>query len=92
MTGAPILGFIQGAPQNWLLVSNILVILGMPVVVRVFLPVRKQVESWLAQAGPNETVPPEIQALVNSRKLLLAYLLEEISLLVIVALMVFKPF
>jgi uncharacterized membrane protein len=66
MTGAPIFGFIQGAPQNWLLVSNILIILSMLLVVRVFLPVRKQIEAWLAQAGPDETVPPEIQAVINT--------------------------
>ncbi|OGO32821.1 MAG: hypothetical protein A2Z16_03865 [Chloroflexi bacterium RBG_16_54_18] len=92
MTGAPFLGFIQAAPQNWLLVSNILIILGMLLVVRVFLPVRKQIEAWVAQAGADETVPSEIQALINRPRLQLAYLLEEISLLVIVALMVFKPF
>src|SRR5215475_10196226 len=34
----PIFGFLQGAPQNWLLVSNILLILAMVLVGTVFIP------------------------------------------------------
>src|SRR5688500_14201347 len=38
MIGAPILGFLQGASRNWLLVSNILLLLGFFYVPLIFIP------------------------------------------------------
>lgn len=92
MTGAPFLGFLQGAERNWLLVANLLIIFGMLVVLRIFLPVRRQVETWLEQSAPGDPVPDRLLEVLNNRKLQSAYLLEAVSLLVVVALMVFKPF
>ena len=39
----PIFGFLQGASQNWLLVSNILLILTMILVGAVFIPYNKKI-------------------------------------------------
>jgi hypothetical protein len=92
MTRTPVLGFIQGGAKSWLLVSNLLIVLDILLVVRVFLPVRRQIDAWLAQAPEGEAVPPGLLAFSNGRRLQLAYLTEQISLLIIIALMVFKPF
>lgn len=92
MTGAPVLGFLQGASQNWLLVSNVLILAGMFIVVRLFIPLRKRLETWIEHSEVNDNVPVELLEALQRRRLRLAYLLESLSLLVIVALMVFKPF
>jgi hypothetical protein len=38
ITGAPIFGFLQGSTQNWLLASNILLLVGLITVPLVFAP------------------------------------------------------
>src|SRR5215211_4892595 len=50
ITNAPILGFLQGASQNWLLLANILLIAGLLAVPLVFLPRGKKFASRLTAA------------------------------------------
>src|SRR5262245_33436405 len=38
MGGYPLFGFLQGASQNWLLLSNLLLIIGLVIVPTVFVP------------------------------------------------------
>ena len=46
----PILGFIQGGQQNWLLASNILLISVLLVIITIFLPRNKRLEPILQNA------------------------------------------
>jgi uncharacterized membrane protein len=88
----PIFGFLQGAAQNWLLVSNILLILMLALIPAVFVPHNKKVESLLKTALAGGSLTPELSLALNDRMNSLAHLAEEVLMLVIAALMVLKPF
>lgn len=88
----PIFGFLQGASQNWLLVSNILLIIMLALIPIVFIPHNKKVESLLQTAQAEGRVTPELSAALNDKKNQRAHQAEEIIVLVIAALMVLKPF
>lgn len=88
----PIFGFLQGASQNWLLVSNILLLVMTVIVPSVFLPHNKKVESLLQTALAQGRVTPELSTALADRKNTLAHHAEEIIILIITALMVLKPF
>ncbi len=92
MGGSPILGFLQGASQNWLLVSNLLLVGMNAIIPTVFIPSGKKFEPILQEALAKGRVTPELRAAMNDRTVKLAHWYEEIALMVIVALMVFKPF
>ena len=87
-----IFGFLQGASQNWLLVSNILLILMLALVPAVFIPHNKKVEALLPTALAQGAVHPELAAALTDRKDRLAHYGEEVLILAIAALMVLKPF
>lgn len=88
----PLFGFLQGASQNWLLISNILLIVAMVMVVTVFLPHNKKVESLLDTALAEGRLTPELSAALDDQTNRWAHCAEEIIVLVIAALMVLKPF
>lgn len=88
----PIFGFLQGASQNWLLVSNILLIVIMVIVPTVFLPHNKKVDSLLQTALAEGHVTPELSAALNNQTNQLAHHVEEGIILAVAALMVLKPF
>ena len=88
----PIFGFLQGAAQNWLLVSNILLIIMLVLTPAVFVPYNKKVDTLLQQAEAAGRLTPELSLTLNDRKNSLAHLAEEILIVVIAALMVLKPF
>ncbi|MBE7433527.1 MAG: DUF2269 family protein [Anaerolineales bacterium] len=88
----PIFGFLQGASQNWLLVSNILLIIMLSLIPAVFIPHNKRVEAVLQNALSKGNVTPELTAMLNDQKNKVAHHVEEIITLVIAALMVLKPF
>lgn len=88
----PIFGFLQGASQNWLLVSNILLIIMLALIPTVFIPHNKKVESLLQTALAEGRITPELSAALNDKKNQAAHYAEEIIILVIAALMVLKPF
>lgn len=88
----PIFGFLQGASQNWLFVSNILLIVLIFLIAGVFIPHNKQVESLLQSARTQGRVTPELSAALNDSKNRWAHQLEETIILIIAALMVLKPF
>jgi uncharacterized membrane protein len=88
----PILGFLQGAQQNWLLVSNIILV-GMQIIIpTVFVPRGKIFEPLLQDALTKGQITPELRAAMNDNTVKLAHLYEEIGLIIITALMVLKPF
>jgi uncharacterized membrane protein len=90
--GFPIFGFLQGASENWLLVANILLIGLLVLVPTVLIPNGKKFEPILQAALAKGQITPELRAAMDNRDVKLAHLYEEISLIVIAALMVFKPF
>jgi uncharacterized membrane protein len=88
----PIFGFLQGASQNWLLVSNLLLIVMIVLIPGFFVPHNKKVESLLRAALAEGRVTPELSAALNDRRIFLAHRVEEAIVLVVAALMVLKPF
>jgi hypothetical protein len=90
--GAPVWGFLQGAPKNWLLVSNLLLLVGFFNVPLVFLPRRKMLNLALNDALARGQMTPELRAHINDRTVRMAHWFELISMVVVVFLMVFRPF
>lgn len=88
----PILGFLQGASQNWLLVSNILLIIMLILIPAVFIPHNKKMEEILKTALAEGHVTVELTAALNDKKNTMAHHAEEVIVLVVAALMVTKPF
>ena len=88
----PILGFIQGASRNWLLVANLLVIAILVVVFALFVPYNRRLEPMIQSALAEESVTPELRDALNDKVIIWAHHFEEAAGIVIVALMVFKPF
>jgi uncharacterized membrane protein len=88
----PIFGFLQGASQNWLLVSNILLIIMLALIPTVFIPHNKKVEAVLQAALSAGAITPELTETLNDKKNIRAHYAEEVIILLIAALMVLKPF
>jgi hypothetical protein len=88
----PIFGFLQGAPQNWLFVSNLLLVIMIVLIPGIFVPHNKKVESLLQAALQNGRVTAELSATLNDQRNKLAHYAEELIILVVAALMVMKPF
>ena len=92
MGGFPIFGFLQGASQNWLLVANTLLLGIIVIVPAIFIPHGKKFEPILQAALANGQITSELRTAMNDKVVRLAHLYEGFSLLVIMALMVTKPF
>lgn len=88
----PILGFLQGAQQNWLLVANILLIGILVIIPTVLVPRGKIFEPLLQEALTKGQITPELRAAMNDNIVNLAHRYEEVALIIITALMVLKPF
>ena len=92
ITKAPILGFLQDASHNWLLVSNLMIIAGILTIPLIFLPWRKRVDLALEDALARGQMTPKLRAQINDRTVRIAHWFELVSMAVVVFLMVFKPF
>lgn len=88
----PIFGFLQGASQNWLLVSNLLLIVMMALIPAIFIPHNNKVVTLLQPALEEGHLTPELVEAMNARSNRIAHCAEEIIVLVVAALMVLKPF
>lgn len=88
----PIFGFLQGATQNWLLVSNLLLLVMIGLIPGVFVPHNKKVESLLQSALDQHRVTRELTTMLDDRRNKIAHYVEEGIVLVVAALMVLKPF
>jgi uncharacterized membrane protein len=91
-SGPPILGFLQGASRNWLLVSNLLLLVGIVAVPTVFLPRGKKFATALEQALKEGRFTNELREALDDGVVRFFHSLEIVVILVIVILMVFKPF
>lgn len=92
MADAPIFGFLQGASANWLLVSNLLLVSGLVIVPFVFVPRGKIFDAVLEKALAEGQMTPDLQTALDDRVVKLAHIYEEVSVIIVVALMVLKPF
>ncbi len=92
LAGWPVLGFLQGATQNWLLVSNILVVAILVVVFAVFVPGNRRLEPFIQAAETQGQVTPELRLAMDDKIIKWAHYFEEVAVIIIIALMVFKPF
>jgi uncharacterized membrane protein len=90
--GSPILGFLQGAQQNWLLVANILLLGILVIIPTVLVPRGKKFEPILQAALAKGQITSELRAAMNDKTVELAHRYEEVALIIITALMVLKPF
>lgn len=91
LTGAPMFGFLQGASRNWLLVSNILVLLTVPLVPWVFIPRGRVFGDLLQEAIGLGRMTPELRASLNDPVVGWSHAFEIAALLLVFFLMVFKP-
>jgi uncharacterized membrane protein len=92
MQGFPVFGFLQGASKNWLLVSIMLLVIGLVLIPTIFLPRGRRFEPILDAALAEGRITPELRAAMDDKVVQYAHLYEELSTIVIVALMVLKPF
>lgn len=88
----PILGFLQGASQNWLLLSNLFLFLGFFLVPLVFLPRGKLLAATLLEAQKVNEITPELVTALDDPIVRLAHWGELLLIGLVVALMVLKPF
>jgi hypothetical protein len=88
----PVFGFLQGSSQNWLLVSNVMLIVMIVLIPAVFIPHNKKVETLLQSALAEKLVTQELASALNDKKNMVAHYAEEVIVLVVAALMVLKPF
>jgi len=90
--GMPILGTLVGGSANWLLVSLVLFVAIALLVPLVFLPHGRAFEAALADADARGQVTPELSAAFGDPAVERARLAEATGLVVVIALMVLKPF
>ncbi len=90
--GWPILGFIQGGRSNWVLVSLLLFLSINPVIFLVFVPKGKLFDKAFQDAAARDTVTPELSAAFHDPAVRAGHIYELAVIVVIVSLMVLKPF
>jgi hypothetical protein len=92
LQGVPILGSLAGGTTNWLVVSLILFVAIALLVPLVFLPRGRIFADALSAADARGAVTPELTAAFNDPVVERARLAEGVGLLVVIVLMVLKPF
>ncbi len=92
LQGWPMLGFLQGANSNWLLVAILLFLTLIPIIVFVFVPRGRIFDRALEKALAQEQVTPELSAAFADRPVYVAHVYELVIMAVIIILMVTKPF
>ncbi len=90
--GFPMLGFLQGASSNWLLAANVLILSEVVLVPGVFLPRGKVFGQHLEEAVSQGQITPELRASMNDPLVRFSHTYELAATVLIVILMVFKPF
>ena len=90
--GHPLLGALQGAHANWLLVSLVLSLCMIPIVALLLAPRRKLRRLALEDAVARRTLTAELRAALDDRIVLASRTTEMIVTGAILVLMVLKPF
>lgn len=91
-TDAPIFGFLEGASEDWLLVSILLLLVGFLTVPLVFVPRGKKFDLVLNEALIQGEITRELRVALNDPVIRLMHLVEMAVVGLIVYLMVFRPF
>lgn len=91
-SGAPVLGFLQGASRNWLLVSILLLAAVFILVPAVFLPKGRVFGAHLQDALKQGVITPALSASLNDPLVRAAHVFEIAAVLLVLLLMIFKPF
>lgn len=92
ITDTPILGFFQGASKNWLLATIILLVLDVLTIPLIFVQRSKGFDLVLKDAVAHGQMTPQLRAELDNKTIQFMYLAQVILPVVIVVLMVFKPF
>jgi hypothetical protein len=92
MIDAPIFGFLQGADQNWLLVTNILVLLLPFPIIFFFIPRAKKLQPIMDDARAKGEITPALRDHLHDPAMRRMHLAEMAGVVFVVYLMVFKPF
>jgi hypothetical protein len=92
MIKAPVFGFLQGAEQNWLLVTNIMVLLIPFPIIFFFIPRGKIFEPIMQDALAKGEVTPALREQLHDPAMRRVHLAELVGVVFVVFLMVFKPF
>jgi hypothetical protein len=90
--GLPVLGFIQGARTNWLLISLVLWIGVFVLVPMVFIPRGKVFGALFEEAIRLDRVTEQLAAALRDPVVRFAHIYEIVAVVVIIFLMVTKPF
>lgn len=92
LEGYPMLGFLQGGQVNWLLAANLLVLSMVALVVLVFIPRGRMFEQVLADARSKGTLTQALRAQDDDPVGVWAHRWENTATLLILVLMITKPF
>lgn len=90
--GWPTFGFLQGAETNWLLATLLILLGGLLMVPLIYLPRGRLFDQVLQEALAAGEMTPALTAVLGDPVLRWALRAEQFGLLVILALMVLKPF
>lgn len=90
--GWPIFGFLQGADTNWLLLTNLILLAGLLLVPVVYVPRGKVFDQAMQEALATGKMTRQLTAVLNDPVVKWAHRGEYAGLLLIIALMVLKPF
>lgn len=88
----PVFGSLQGSPINWLFISTLLYLSMIPIVALVFIPRGKVFAQSLERAVAHGTVTADLQAAFHDRAVKIAHTYEFVMTVVVIVLMVTKPF
>lgn len=92
LQGWPLLGFLQGANSNWLLVAVLLFLSQIPLIIFIFLPRGRIFGQALDQAVVQGQVTGELSLAFRDKLVYVSHVYELVSTLVVIILMVTKPF
>lgn len=92
MIKAPIFGFLQGSDQNWLLVTNIMVLLIPFPIIFFFIPRGKIFDPIMQDALAKGEITHALREQLHDPAMRRVHLMELAGVVIVVILMVFKPF
>ena len=90
--GWALFGFLQGAGYNWLLVSLVLFLAMIPIIAFLFVPTGKVFDRALEAARSEGRVTPDLTAALHNRTVHAAHIVEAVLIVVVLYLMIAKPF
>ncbi len=90
--GRPLLGPLQGGSVDWLFVSVVLVASGFVLPPLVFVPRGRVFEAALAEATARGDVTPALRAAWRDPVVRAAHVVELVTIAIVLALMISKPF